>query len=104
MILNLKSLNTFVAYHHFKMYTFLTAIKLIRPGCFMASIDLKDAYYSIPVAKGDRKYLMFEWQGSYYQFIFLPNGLSCAPRLFTKILKPVYGSFENAGLYLHGAH
>ena len=48
MILNLKSLNTFVAYHHFKMDTFLTAIKLIRPGCFMASIDLKDAYYSIP--------------------------------------------------------
>ena len=36
MILNLKPLNTFVAYHHLKMDTFLTAIKLIRPGCFMA--------------------------------------------------------------------
>ncbi len=97
MILNLKALNMFVAYYHFKMDTFLTAIKLIRPGCFMASIDLKDAYYSIPVANGDRKYLMFAWQGSYYQFTCLPNGLSCAPRLFTKILKPVYAHLRMQG-------
>ena len=34
MILNLKSLYEFVAYHHFKMDTFQTAISLIRPGCF----------------------------------------------------------------------
>ncbi|CAB3997174.1 Gag-Pro-Pol poly [Paramuricea clavata] len=72
------------------MDTFQTAVKLIRPGCFMASIDLKDAYYSIPVADEDRKFLMFEWQGTFYQFTCLPNGLSCAPGVFTKILKPVY--------------
>ena len=86
MTLNLKSLNKFVAYHHFKMDTFQTAVKLIRPGCFMASVDLRDAYYSIPIASEDSKIFMFKWQGSY----FLPNGLSCAPRIFTKILKPVY--------------
>ena len=50
MILNLKPLNKFVYYHHFKMDTFRTALKLIRPGCFMASVDLKNAYYSIPIA------------------------------------------------------
>ena len=63
----------------------------------MASVDLKDAYYSIPVAQYDRKYLMFEWQGSYFQFTCLPNGLSCAPRLFTKILKPVYAHLRELG-------
>ncbi len=62
MILNLKSLNKFVAYHHFTMDTFQTALTLIRPGCFMASVDLKDAYYSIPVAVEYRKLLMFEWK------------------------------------------
>ena len=31
----------------------------------MASVDLKDAYYSIPVAAEHRKFLMFQWQGSY---------------------------------------
>ena len=97
MILYLKSLNEFVAYYHFKMDTFQTAISLIRPGSFMASVDLKDAYYSIPIAEQDRKYLMFEWLSCYYQFTYLPNGLSCAPRLFTKICKPVYAHLRELG-------
>ena len=97
MILNLKALNRFIAYHYFKMDTFQTAVKLIRPGCFMASVDLRDAYYSILIAIEDRKYLMFEWQGSYYQFTCLPNGLACAPRMFTKILKPVYTHLRMLG-------
>ena len=67
MILNRKPLNEFVSYHHFKMDTIQTALKLMRLGCFMASVVLKDAYYSVPVAKGERKYLKFEWHGSYYE-------------------------------------
>ena len=83
MILNLKPLSEFVDYHHIKMNTFRTALKLIRPGCFMASVDLTEAYYSIPIAEEDRKLLRFQWKGKYYQFTCLPNGLSSAPRIFT---------------------
>ena len=97
MIFNLKPFNEFVDYHHFKMDTLCTALKLIRPGCFMASVDLKDAYYSIPIAEEDRKFLMFEWKGQYYQYTCLPNGLSSAPRVFTKILKPVYAHLRSIG-------
>ena len=79
MILNLKTLNEFVSYYHFKMDNIHTALKLMHPGCFMASVDLKDAYYSVPIATEDRKYLKFEWQGSYFQYTCLPNGLACAP-------------------------
>ena len=43
MILNLKPLSRFVDFHHFKMDTFRIALKPIQPGCFMASVDLKDA-------------------------------------------------------------
>lgn len=95
MILNLKSLNEFVAYQHFKMDNIQTALKLIRPKCFMASVDLKDAYYSVPVALEDRRFLMFEWEGHYYQYTCLPNGLACAPRMFTKILKPIYAHLHS---------
>ena len=59
---NLKRLNESVSYHHFKMDTLETAIKLIRPSCFMTSIDLKDAYYSILVALEHQKYLKFIWR------------------------------------------
>lgn len=59
MILNLKPINEFVQYHHFKMDTLVSAIRMMKPGCYMASIDLRDASYSVPVAKEHQKYLKF---------------------------------------------
>ena len=97
MILNLNPLSEVVDYHYFKIDTFQTSLKLIQPGCFMASVDLKDAYYSIPVHPEHKKYLMFEWEGQSCQFTCLPNGLSCAPRVFTNILKPVYSHLRSIG-------
>ena len=79
------------------MDTIQTALRLTRPGCFMALVDLKDAYYLVPVAMEDRKYLKFDWQGGYFQFTCLPKGLPCAPRLFTKVLTPVYSLIRSLG-------
>jgi len=39
----------------------------------MASIDIKDAYYSVPIAVSDRKFLNFEWYSKIYQFTCFPN-------------------------------
>ena len=88
MILNLKNLNKYANKLHFKMDTLNTIIQLVEKDCFMASIDLKDAYYSVPIARSARKYIRFFCRGQLYQFTCLPNGLSCGPRKFTKLLKP----------------
>ncbi len=93
-ILNLKKFNESVSYHHFKMES-INITKLVSKGCFMASLDLKDAYYSIPIKSPGRKFLCFKWQGQVYQFTCLPNGLSCAPRKFTKILKPALATLHS---------
>ena len=90
LILNLKSLNEHVEYHHFKMDTLQLATRLMTQNCYMALVDLRDAYYSVPIHNNDQKYLKFCWKGRFFQFNCLPNGLACALRLFTKILKPVY--------------
>lgn len=97
MILNLKSLNQYVVYHHFKMDTIWTAVAMMKPGCYMASIDLKDAYYSVSIAKLDRKYLKFSWRGNLYELTCFPNGLAFCPRKFTKLLKPVYSTLRQMG-------
>ena len=111
LILNLKKFNKTVAYHHFKMDSLHTIIKLVTKNCFMASIDLKDAYYSIPVRQADRKFVRFKWEDELYDFTCLPNGLSCAPRKFTKNLKPPLAYLHKKGhisvahlddLYLQG--
>ena len=90
VILNLKRLNTHVQYHHFKMDSLNTVLQMVKPGCFMASIDLKGAYYSVPIATADQKYLKFQWRGKLYKYVCFPNGLAFCPRKFTKLLKPVY--------------
>ena len=41
MILNLKELNKYIEYHHFKMDSFETALKLVRKDCYTASVDLR---------------------------------------------------------------
>ena len=97
LILNLKNLNEHVEYHHFKMDTLQSAIRLMTPNCYMASVDLRDAYYSVPIHNEDKKYLRFCWKGKLFQFTCLPNGLACAPGLFTKILKPVYVTLRAEG-------
>ena len=55
VIFKLQALNEYVAYHKFKMDTLQSAINLMKPGCFMTSIDLRDAYYSVPVSPTYRK-------------------------------------------------
>ena len=95
VIFNLKHLNQSVTYRKFKMDTLESAIKLMKPGCFMTSVDLQDAYYSIPVSPLFRKYLKFAWRGQLYQFRALPMGLSSSPRIFTKVLKPVFATLRS---------
>ena len=90
MILNLKELNKFVAYQHFKMDSLKCVTSLMTQGCYMASVDTRDAYYTVPVALEHQKYLKFTWKDKLYQYTCLPNGLASAPRIFTKHLKTVF--------------
>ena len=55
----------------------------------MTRIDLKDAYFSIPIDPQHQSFLRFKWQKRAYQFTCLPFSLSSALRVFTKILSPV---------------
>ena len=42
LTLNLEKFNKTVAYHHFKIDSLHTIIKLVAKNCFMASLDLKE--------------------------------------------------------------
>jgi hypothetical protein len=87
-ILNLKNLNKFIPTCHFKMEDIRTASKLLSQHAYMANIDLKDAYFLIPIHSHHKKILRFKFHKT-YEFQCLPFGLSTAPYVFTKLLKPV---------------
>lgn len=87
-VLNLKKLNSYIEAPHFKMEQIGLLKDILKKGMWMAKLDLKDAYLSIPIQQCDRKYLQFEYENCLYQFKVLPFGLSSAPFVFTKLMKP----------------
>lgn len=88
LILNLKNLNRFITTKHFKLEDGRTVTKLMNQNCFMASLDLKDAYYLVPMHRSSQRYLRFKFGNTLFEFTCLPFGLNTAPYVFTKILKP----------------
>jgi hypothetical protein len=68
-ILNLKKLN---AAHldtpYFRMETMEDVRHALRPGDWVASIDLRDAYFHIRLHHSTRKYMCFGWKGRLFRF------------------------------------
>ena len=60
---------------------------MVNKNWYIASVDISDVYYSASVALGNQKYLMFSFEDKLFKFLCLSNGLSSAPRVFTKLLK-----------------
>ena len=65
-VINLRYLDEFVHYDHFKQETFKVVLDLIQPGDFFTSVDLCDAYFSIPIHTASQKYLKFSWNKLLY--------------------------------------
>ena len=69
---------------------------------FLFSFDLKLGYHHIDIFPEHRKFLTFSWSfedGSlrYFMFSVLPFGLSSAPYIFTKILRPLVKKWRGEG-------
>ena len=97
-VTNFKPLNHFVECHHFKMEGVSSLLDLIRPNYYTITMDLKDAYLSVQIHADHSKYLRLEWEPEPWEFTCLPFGLSSAPRIFTKVMKPLIGKVRSQGI------
>ena len=96
-VIDLSHLNDFVQLTPFKMETVASVLLSVREGDFLASLDLKDAYFQIPIHGSSRKLLRFMSEGTVYQFKALCFGLSTAPQVFTRVFAAV-----SAWAHAHG--
>lgn len=99
-VINLKEVNQFLSYRHFKMEGIHSLRDLLRPNDWLGKIDLKDAYFVVPIWENHQKFLRFLWKGSLMEFACLPFGLASAPRIFTKLMKPVVALLRRSGIRL----
>jgi hypothetical protein len=99
-IVNLKPLNKFIRYQHFKMENLESVRFLVRKGDWLAKVDLKDAYFTVAVKKSHHKFLRFRWKDRVFEFSCMAFGLAPAPRIFTKILKTVMAFLRRQGIRL----
>ena len=76
MILNLKTFNGFLKFKHCKLEPVEDALDLVTEGCYFASVDLKDASYTMPIYDNYETFLRLFWKKAYYQYIVLTNGFS----------------------------
>ena len=96
-IIDLSTLNLFITSSRFHMETPRSVLNSIRPGDWMISLDLQDAYLQVPVHHDSRRFLRFVLDGKPFQFRVLCFGLTTAPQVFTRIMAPV-----SAILHRHG--
>ena len=98
VILNMKPLNKqYVELIHHKICTLNTCCDLLEKHWFMASIDLRNAFFSIPMNESFTKFLKFRFEDQMFKFEVLPMGFRDSPRLFCKILKPVLAHLRKKG-------
>ena len=99
-IIDLSPLNLQIKKVHFRMEDSQFIKSMISKNDFMASIDLADAFFSIPLHESSKKYICFDFNGTRYSYNVIPFGLTSSPRVFSKILKPAISHLRAQGIKL----
>ena len=73
---------------------------LIKEDDWMIKLELKDTYLQVPIHQECHHLRQFQWNSQTYQFQCLPFGLTSAPRVFSKVMKPVVGTLRHMGIHL----
>ncbi|XP_051756680.1 uncharacterized protein si:dkey-171c9.3 isoform X3 [Ctenopharyngodon idella] len=97
-ILDLRHLNRALIKRSFRMIILKQIFLQIRPGDWIFTLDLKDAYFHIQIARHHRQLLRFAFEGIAYQYTVLPFGLSLAPCTFTKCMDAALSPLRQMGV------
>ena len=104
LILDLRFVNQFIVKQKVKFEDYKTALDLFQYGGYACSFDLKSGYHHVDIFPSHQRFLGFSWtfpdgRTRYFAFTVLPFGLSSAPYLFTKLMRPLVKYWRSRGLY-----
>ena len=95
LILDLRHVNKCLRKYRFRYEDWRVALSYFEKDAYMFSFDLKSGYHHIEIASEYQTFLGFSWtfhraqDCQYFVFSVLPFGLSTAPYVFTKCVRPL---------------
>jgi len=102
LILDLRFVNDYLVKDHIKFDDWRTFEQFIEPGGFLFKFDLRKGYHHIDILPDHQLFLGFSWlkdeREVFYVFTVLPFGLSPAPAVFTKVLRPLVAAWHKDGI------
>lgn len=81
-----------------KFEAWSTILAMVRPGDWMTSIDLKDAYFHVGVREDLARHLCIRVNRCFYTYDVLPFGLRDSPGVFTKFLRVLIKRWRARGI------
>ena len=100
-VIDLSVLNSYMHVPTFKMETAEIIRNSLTKSEWVVSIDLKDAYFHVPIHPDSQHLLRFHVDNRTYQFKALPFGLATAPLEFTRIVKEAKLVLQSRGIRVH---
>ncbi|OUC47816.1 hypothetical protein D917_06635 [Trichinella nativa] len=86
-----QTINRFTLLDAYPLAKINDMVQAISNYRFFSTVDLKSAYYKIPINARDKPYIAFEADGRLYQFKRIPfgvtNGATCFQRVMDNILR-----------------
>ena len=80
------------------------ALNYLEKGHFMFSFDIRSGYHHVLIFPPHQSFLGFSWfykvKNRYFYFRVLPFGLSSAPYIFTKLLRPLVAYWRQQGIHI----
>ena len=93
-----QAVNDYITTRSFKFQSLDDAIKLLKPGYFMAKIDLKHAYRSVPIHPANYQATGCKWRFAGDDFDTLPRRKEFA-EIFDHITQAVRRMMANRGFH-----
>lgn len=95
---DLRLLNAHLDTPTFRMDSLAVIRAALPRGAWFTSVDLRDAYWHIPVPQWLRRFLAFQALGRTFQWASMPMGLASSARYFTLALKPALALLRQCGV------
>ena len=98
VIVDLRQVNQYQRVPKFKLEGIKEARHLIKRGCFMTRLDVKDAFFSFFNDRRALPYLCIKIKNQFYTHRSLTMGSSASPYLFNKLTRPIIATLRGDGI------